>query len=608
MRQGFTLIQVSILLLVASLVLVTVLPSTQAKLNNNNASTTKMNAILTALRGYEATYGNLPCPASGATPISSTSYGIAAANPGISPGIFSNCGGGSPAATFVDSTNHVAIGMVPVRALGLSNDYALDAFGRDITYAVDTNATVLGWAASTLTGQIAVNDGGTNNTSVVALISHGPDGHGAWLPLTGSTGGAVRLNTGSTDTDQLVNAHVTATFASTASSLLPTAESSTTYSTFVKKPATGTFDDLLIYKSNLWNINKIPASVPQVTVFTPPANGTYCPGELLTFTLTYNEAVTVTTTGGTPYISVSAITGNIGSSNVAHAIYLSGTGTNTLTFGYFIASSDYAPTGITVAPNIVMNNGTIMTGSAYSVTALTIPSMTLITIGGQQNNLYFTDVSYDRIRMVNSGGIINTIAGNGTSGYNGDNMPATSAELSANYNGLGGIAVDSYGNVYIYDDANLRVRKVTASTGIITTYAGNGTGGYTGDNGPATSAQLSANPWAGTLAVDTFGNLYIADYGNAAIRKVNAATGIITTIVGGHGYGFGGMGGPATAATIGYPTGITVDSVNNIYIADGYNYRLYKVNILPSERCNSTTLQSCSGMIFRRCDAAVLRY
>jgi NHL repeat len=567
MRQGFTLIQISILLVVASLVLVTVLPSTQAKLNNNNASITKMNAILTALRGYEATYGNLPCPADASMPISSTFYGVP-----IPGGQTTNCWAPtSPVANFIDFTNKVAIGMVPVRALGLSNDYALDAFGRDITYAVDTNATVLGWAASTLTGQIAVNDGGTNNTSVVALISHGPDGHGAWLPLTGSTGRAVRLNTGSTDTDQLVNAHVTAAFANTASSLLPTAESSTTYSTAVKKLATGTFDDLVVYKSNLWNINKIPASVPQVTLFTPPANGTYCPGELLTFTLTYNEAVTVTTTGGTPYISVSAITGNIGSSNVAQAIYLSGSGTNTLTFGYLIASSDFAPTGITVAPNIVMNNGTIMTGSAYSVTAIAPPPMTQVTIGTQQNILYIADTSNNVVRMVNSGGIISTIAGNGTAGFSGDNGPATSAQL----NGPTSVAVDSSGNVYIADIGNGRVRMVN-SAGTITTFAGNGTNCCFTGNGPLSAVTLNS---ATGVAVDSFGNVYIADTANDRILKVVITTSTVSIVAGVSGSpGYSGDNGLATSALLNHPQSIAVDNANNLYIADTSNYVIRKVN------------------------------
>ncbi len=111
MRQGFTLIQISLLLMAASLVLVTVLPSTQTTLNANNATTTKSNSLIAALRQYQASHGRLPCPADASQPMLAANYGIEAANPGAS----TNCAGGTPAANYVDATNHVAIGMVPVR-------------------------------------------------------------------------------------------------------------------------------------------------------------------------------------------------------------------------------------------------------------------------------------------------------------------------------------------------------------------------------------------------------------------------------------------------------------------------------------------------------------
>jgi len=116
---------------------------------------------------------------------------------------------------------------------------------------------------------------------------------------------------------------------------------------------------------------------------------------------------------------------------------------------------------------------------------------------------------------------ITTTAGNGTQGFSGDNGPATSAELSSPY----AVAVDSAGNLYIADLNNNRVRKV--SGGVITTVAGNGTTGYSGDNGPATSAAIF-NPFS--VAVDSAGNLYIADYGNNVVRKVS--NGVITTVAG----------------------------------------------------------------------------
>ncbi len=165
---------------------------------------------------------------------------------------------------------------------------------------------------------------------------------------------------------------------------------------------------------------------------------------------------------------------------------------------------------------------------------------------------------------------IYTVAGNGVGGYNGDNGPATSAQL---YHPVG-VAVDSGGNLYIADYNNSRIRKV--SNGVITTVAGNGTLGYSGDNGPAASAQLSSPQG---VAVDSAGNLYIADVGNNRIR--NVANGVITTVAGTGptypGGGFSGDGGPATSAQLYGPVGVAVDSAGNLYIADLYNNRIRNV-------------------------------
>ena len=164
---------------------------------------------------------------------------------------------------------------------------------------------------------------------------------------------------------------------------------------------------------------------------------------------------------------------------------------------------------------------------------------------------------------------INSIAGNGTAGYLGDSGPATSAELNGPY----GLAIDNAGNLYIADPANNRVRKVALGTGIISTFAGNGTAGYSGDNGPATSAELKVPVG---VALDGAGNLYIADEGNSVIRKVNAS-GTITTIAGNNTVGYSGDTGPATSASLYGPTGVAVDSSGNLYIADTGNNRVREV-------------------------------
>jgi sugar lactone lactonase YvrE len=177
-------------------------------------------------------------------------------------------------------------------------------------------------------------------------------------------------------------------------------------------------------------------------------------------------------------------------------------------------------------------------------------------------NLYIADTVNQRIRKV-SNGVITTVAGNGALGFSGDNGPATSATLDYPE----GIAVDSAGNLYIADDLNNRIRKV--ANGVITTVVGTGTGGFSGDNGSATSAELYG-PFG--VAVDSTGNLYIADTANERIRKVS--NGVITTVAGNGALGFGGDGGPATSAYLNQPLGVTVDSSGNVYIADTYNDRV----------------------------------
>jgi trimeric autotransporter adhesin len=318
------------------------------------------------------------------------------------------------------------------------------------------------------------------------------------------------------------------------------------------------------------------------------------------------------------------------SGNLYVGDYLAGevfgvTATSTI-FSYVVAAGfDYGAAGMAAdgagnlfiadPANNVVNVGKVSVSSAG---VITISAITTVAGGGsgcsqQTNNLgdgcpatsailnhprgvavdssgklYIADSSNNRILKVTApltNGVVSTVAGNGTAGFI-DNTAAINAEL--NYPMA--LAVDTSGNLYITDQQNNRIRKVTVSTGNITTVAGNGPncgnvcGKYSGDGGAATKAGLNS---PGGIAVDSSGNLYIADVFNYRVRKVDAS-GIITTVAGigqsclgiscnGHYGGFGGDGGDATRAALNLPMGVAVDTSGNLYIADSGNNRVRMV-------------------------------
>lgn len=189
-----------------------------------------------------------------------------------------------------------------------------------------------------------------------------------------------------------------------------------------------------------------------------------------------------------------------------------------------------------------------------------------------QGNLYIAELSDNVIGKVDvKTGAVTIVAGNQASGFSGDGGPAVKARLAQPES----VAVDRAGNIYIADSGNERVRRVDAKTGRITTIAGRGRGGFSGDGGPAVRALLSS---PSSVAVDREGNVYIADQGNHRIRRVDMKTGIITTVAGGGARGHLGDGGPATAAYLDGPSGVAVDAAGNIYIADHYGQRVRKVD------------------------------
>ena len=187
-----------------------------------------------------------------------------------------------------------------------------------------------------------------------------------------------------------------------------------------------------------------------------------------------------------------------------------------------------------------------------------------------QGNIYIADTIDNRIRKVDrSTGLITTVAGTGSPGWSGDNMPADQAQLNAPQ----AVAVDRDGTIYISDTGNQRIRRV--KDGVITTVAGTGSEGYTGDGGLATQAELDV-PLG--LALDSHDNLYVADSGNDRVREVDAR-GHITTVAGNGTRGYSGDGGSAAGAELAQPVAVAVDTSNNLYIVDSLNNRIRVITL-----------------------------
>lgn len=200
--------------------------------------------------------------------------------------------------------------------------------------------------------------------------------------------------------------------------------------------------------------------------------------------------------------------------------------------------------------------------------ALRFPSAVAL---GRRGDLFIADSQNQRIRRVDADGIISTIAGVGIFGFSGEGGLATEARLSA----VNGLAVDADDNLFLSDTFNQRIRKIDSTTGIITTVVGNGEAGFSGDGDTATAASLF-EPYG--VFVDEAGNLYIADRFNHRIRKVDAQTGIITTVAGTGDNGFSGDEGAATAAALNHPISVAMDAAGNLFVADRDNFRIRKVD------------------------------
>ncbi|MBC8123308.1 MAG: hypothetical protein H7Y22_15910 [Gemmatimonadaceae bacterium] len=198
-----------------------------------------------------------------------------------------------------------------------------------------------------------------------------------------------------------------------------------------------------------------------------------------------------------------------------------------------------------------------------------------------RGNVLIADSANNRIRIIDTQGQIQTLAGTGTAGFSGDKGPAVRAQLDFPW----GLSVSPTGDILIADSGNNRIRLIDAQ-GVISTVAGNGSKGFGGDGGPARAAQLQGPLFA---ARDVRGNLYIADSGNNRVRRVDAR-GVITTVVGTGAAGFSGDGGPATRASLDNPFGLSLTASGSLYIADTGNGRVRRVS--PDGRIETIPLSN----------------
>jgi trimeric autotransporter adhesin len=304
-----------------------------------------------------------------------------------------------------------------------------------------------------------------------------------------------------------------------------------------------------------------------------------------------SEVFKIDATGNLTYVAGNGISGYSGDGGLATkaAVVPSDVAVD-VSGNIFIADGSNRIREVVAATGIIQTvagNGTAgYSGDGGAATQAELNQVTGVSVDSA-GNIFIADGGNDRIREVRvATGIIQTVAGNGVNGYSGDGGKATQANLNLDYILASGVFVHGSDNIFIADTHNHVIRKVAALTGIIQTVAGIGLQGYSGDGGKATEARLN---YPEGVFVDDVGNMFIADTENDRIREINAATGIIATVAGNGTYGYSGDGGPATQANFRNPARVTVDGTDDIFIADLSN------DVIREVAANTGIIQTVIG-------------
>jgi sugar lactone lactonase YvrE len=339
--------------------------------------------------------------------------------------------------------------------------------------------------------------------------------------------------------------------------------------------------DLLITERNINSerLLHLPGAFPQTAIGAPVMQTVNVLTQAVAGVFTVSNT-TDFTVGLPTCVPGVGVTGFVCTATVTFTPTLAGLRQSALTFTDANGSAVAGIFGIGVAPAASLLPGLTSTlagtgtagatgdGAAATSATLNMPGATAV---DGQGNLYIADTANNEVRKVTPGGTITRIAGTGAMGSSGDGAAATAATLNA----PAGVAVDPAGNVYISDTGNNKVRIVTASNGNISTVAGTGTAGYTGDQSVPAAATLNGPT---QLAWGSTGVLYVADTGNSAIRAIAPGESLITTVAGSANPGFGGDAGPGQAAQLQNPHGVAVDTAGNVYIADTGNNRVRELS------------------------------